>query len=61
MNLWEWFWFAMVWSSALWYVLLVLVVGVRGCKDMLRLLRDTSGPEESSPASLGDESDDLEA
>ena len=40
MVFWEWFWFLMVWGSVVWYALLVLLVGYRGFRDILRLLAD---------------------
>ena len=44
MNLWGWFWFVMVWSSVIWYSLLVTIVGYRAGRDMIGLVRSLSVP-----------------
>ncbi len=39
MNLWTGIWWLLVWSSIIWYAVLVVVIGWNGCRDMLRLLK----------------------
>lgn len=51
LNIWLWFWTAMIFLSILWYAVLLFYVGVRGGSEIVQLTQNlTRRTEENNDA-----------